>query len=69
MVSSHTVGSIIEYENGELSDSETIDFFAGLIRTGVAWQLQGHYGRTAANLIRSGFISSSGVVLKYEDEE
>jgi len=48
------IDKIIQYENGSMSDEETIEFFQGLIDTGMAWTLQGHYGRTATQLIEAG---------------
>ena len=51
------VDEIIAYENGELDDEEIIDFFQRLIDCGLAWQLQGHYGRTAAALIENGYCT------------
>lgn len=45
------IDGIIEYENGELGEDEVIELFQRLIDSGLAWQLQGHYGRTAAALI------------------
>lgn len=54
------VEMIIGYEQGELSDDEMIALFAELIRTGMAWSLQGHYGRTAAALIEGGYITPEG---------
>lgn len=47
-------GDIIDYEQGELSEEETIAMFQALIDNGMAWELQGHYGRTAARLIEAG---------------
>jgi len=58
------VDSIIAYESGELEAEATLELFAELIRTGQAWTLQGHYGRTATQLIEQGYISTSGEVLK-----
>ena len=55
---------IVEFENGELDFKETIDLFAELVKTGLAWTLQGQYGRTAKSFIEGGFISSTGQVLK-----
>ncbi len=48
------VNFIIAYEAGELSDQEVIEGFQGLINSGIAWQLQGSYGRTAMALIEAG---------------
>jgi hypothetical protein len=53
---------IIAYEMGELDDTETLELFAELIRTGMAWALQGSYGRTAKCLIESGVVSKDGVL-------
>lgn len=49
---------IIRYEQGDMDDrEEIIDFFQKLIDTGYAWSLQGHYGRTAAQLIDLGYCT------------
>lgn len=45
---------IIDYEAGKLSEAETINLFQDLIDTGLAWKLQGHYGRTAERYIFAG---------------
>ncbi len=47
---------IIAWENDELDFHETCELFQELVDSGLAWQLQGSYGRFADNLIRSGFI-------------
>lgn len=51
------VDTIMRYEAGELSDTETLELFAHLITTGQAWQLQGHYGRGATYLVENGLIT------------
>lgn len=45
---------ITAYECGELSDEGTITLFQALIDSGLAWKLQGHYGRTALALVKVG---------------
>ena len=51
-------GQIIAYEEGELDEDETISLFQGLIDSGLARQLQGHYGRTAIDLINAGICTN-----------
>ena len=48
------VTNIIAYEQGELNQEEIVDLFQHLINNGMAWTLQGHYGRTAKALIDAG---------------
>jgi len=47
---------IIAYETGELEDGEILGLFQELVDSGLAWQLQGHYGRMAAHLIEQGLV-------------
>jgi hypothetical protein len=50
-----TVEMIMDYEAGELGLEESVLLFQELIDTGLAWRLQGHYGRTAQRLIEDGY--------------
>lgn len=49
------LNAIIALEQGELDEGETIDLFQNLINSGLVWELQGSYGRTAMRLIEAGF--------------
>jgi hypothetical protein len=50
------VDKVIAWETGEMeSKEEVIAFFQELIDTGMAWTLQGSYGRTANALIEQGY--------------
>ena len=52
------VSFIIEYESGGLSDEEAISGFQHLINSGIVWQLQGSYGKTAQDLIDAGHCTA-----------
>ena len=46
---------IIQFETeGFETEEELVEFFQELINTGLAWELQGSYGRAAAALIEAG---------------
>ena len=53
---------IMAYEAGELTEHEVVNLFSELIKSGVAWSLQGHYGRTASMLIEGGLINEDGTI-------
>lgn len=48
---------LMKYEYNQLTDEETIQLFQHLVNTGLAWQLQGSYGRTAQSMIDNGIVS------------
>jgi hypothetical protein len=50
------VDKIMAYEQGDLDEQDTLELFQELIDTGLAFSLQGHYGRTAARLIQAGLV-------------
>lgn len=52
------IDQIMLYEQGELDMEETLYMFQELIDNGMAWRLQGHYGRTAQRLIEDGYCHS-----------
>jgi hypothetical protein len=47
---------IIQYENGTLSREEIVELFQNLVNSGLAWHLQGSYGRMAKLLIDAGEV-------------
>ena len=56
MYTSDIVDAIIQAENGELGRDGYIHLFQHLVDTGLAWQLQGSYGREARRLLEAGLI-------------
>ncbi|KKM61429.1 hypothetical protein LCGC14_1531890 [marine sediment metagenome] len=57
------IDKIIAYEQGELDEEETLELFQALVDNGMAWTLQGSYGRTAMSLLEGGLISFKAVYL------
>ena len=52
---SKDLNDMVAWEQGELDFNETVDLFQRLINSGMVWQLQGMYGRTAVELIKRGY--------------
>jgi hypothetical protein len=55
-MSGDIVGRIVQYEDGDMSEREVIALFQELVDTGLAWTLQGSYGRMAQALIEAGHV-------------
>jgi hypothetical protein len=53
------INQVIAYEQGELDEEGIIDMFQQLINSGLAWEMQGSYGRTAKALIDAGYCVES----------
>lgn len=51
------VGAMIAYEMNELDSEEIIELFQHLIDSGLAWSLQGSYGRVAEKLLELGLCT------------
>jgi hypothetical protein len=49
------IDKIMAFESGELDEGDIIELFQELIDSGLAWQLQGSYGRMANALIENGY--------------
>ena len=57
------INAIIQDESGEMSPDDISNFFAELVSTGFINAMQGHYQRTARDLIQQGILSEDGEVL------
>lgn len=58
---------IVEGVQEPESPVEYLEAIAHLIETGLAWTLQGFFGRTCAQYIEAGYISKDGEVLIDEE--
>jgi len=56
----NVIGKIIDYEQGTLNNNEILNLFASLIKSGLCYKLQGHYGRTAQAIIAEGYLDKEG---------
>jgi hypothetical protein len=50
----------VKYEADEMTTEEEVAFIQQLIDTGMAWTLQGSYGRTAESFIKVGWCHKKG---------
>lgn len=57
VVDASNVGSfIIDFEEGNINDEGVIALFQYLLDSGLAWQLQGSYGRLTKQLLDNGYL-------------
>ena len=52
------LNAMVDWEEGSLDHEEEVELFQELVNSGMAWQLQGCYGRNAARLIEAGYVST-----------
>jgi len=55
---------IMAFEQGDLDNKGILNLFSKLVKNGMAWSLQGFYGRTAKDLIDNGYLNEQGDILK-----
>lgn len=60
MIHHSDLDQLIDYEEGRMTEPDIIRLFQRLIDTGLIWQLQGNYGRTAQALIEAGRCTCKG---------
>ena len=53
----NVVEQLVEYECGLLDGEGVLALFQELVDTGMAWKLQGSYGRMAEHLLDDGLIT------------
>lgn len=51
------VDQVVDYENGDMEEQDQVAFFQEMVNSGMAWRLQGSYGRTAMDMIEAGLIT------------
>tara|TARA_R110002153_G_scaffold1580_20_gene8189 strand:+ start:1619 stop:1810 length:192 start_codon:yes stop_codon:yes gene_type:complete len=59
MLDQQIINQIVSYENGTLDNEATIALFQSLVDTGLVWELQGSYQRTAVDLIEQGLVTNN----------
>lgn len=54
-----SIQEMMDFEDGNLTGDDLTSMFQKLINTGLAWRLQGFYGRTAKMLIDQGLCKEA----------
>jgi len=60
MMDNYLAVGIAEGFEKPANEEQVIEAWQHLVDTGLAWQLQGWFGRTAAQLIESGIVKQGG---------
>lgn len=55
-----SIDKLMRFEEGSMDFDETVELFQELVDSGMAWELQGFYGRTARDLIEAGYVHMGG---------
>ena len=63
MMNKQLFNEMMNYEDGTLDTSEIVELFSKLVASGLAWKLQGFYGRQAQSLINNGYLDKDGNIL------
>ncbi len=50
------VDKMMAWETDQMSEAEAVEFFQELVSSGLVWNLQGEYGRTAKAMIEAGLV-------------
>jgi hypothetical protein len=54
---------LMSYEAGELDDTETLELFGLLIKSGMCWKLGSHYWNEGSRLIDARLITEEGGIV------
>ena len=55
---------LFDYEKGKLDTIQSLLLFSELLKSGLVWQLEEHFQRTARDLIQGGYLNFDGTPTK-----
>ena len=55
---------LFDYEEGKLDPIQSLLLFSELLKSGLVWQLEEHFQRTARDLIQGGYLEFDGTPTK-----
>jgi len=55
---------LFDYEEGKLDTIQSLLLFSELLKSGLVWQLEEHFQRTARDLIQGGYLNFDGTPTK-----